>query len=56
MKHTEDGVLLTDGSPPNQDVVIHKAMALFSKIVQMCSMGRTENGQIVGCFVIWKSW
>lgn len=51
MKHTEDGVLLTDGPPPNQDVVIHKPVALFSKMVQMCSMGKTENGQML--LVLW---
>lgn len=51
MKHTEDGVLLTDGPPPNQDVVIHKPVALFSKMVQICSMGKTENGQML--LVLW---
>lgn len=51
MKHTEDGVLLTNGPPPNQDVVIHKPMALFSEMVQICSMGKAENGQML--VVLW---
>lgn len=55
VNHTEDGVLLTDGLPPNQDVVIQKLMALSSRMAWMCSMGKTENGQ-TGCSVISRSW
>lgn len=51
VNHTEDGVLLTDGLPPNQDVVIQKLMALSSRMAWMCSMGKTENGQTL--VVLW---
>lgn len=52
VKHTGDGVLLTDGPPPHQDVLIHRPIALFSKMVQMCLMGKIENGQMLVCCVI----